>query len=173
MKSLLSDRLILRPMILEDAKDLCELNSDPDVLKFTGDSPFESIEEAQQFIQDYIAKQKQGFGRLTITRKSDDRYLGWCGLKDHGTFVDLGFRLKKEFWNKRYASESASVVLEHGFRNLELEEITGRTASENLASVAILKKLGMTFRRAEECHGIPNAQIYSIKKWEYQDLLNG
>ena len=65
------------------------------------------------------------------------------------------------------------AVLEHGFRTLELEEIIGRAALENLASIAILKKLGMALKGEDECHGIPNAQIYSIEKWEYLKNSNG
>ena len=40
MEPLLTERLILRPFSLDNAKDIYELNGDPDVLKYTGDQPF-------------------------------------------------------------------------------------------------------------------------------------
>ena len=164
---LTTKRLTLRPFKIEDAEDLFNLNSDPEVLRFTGDAPFRNTEEAEQFITDYLPLQQKGFGRFAMIDSSDDQFIGWCGLKDHGNFVDLGFRLKKKYWGNGFATEASRAMLKHGFHTLELEEIVGRSAPENHASIAILEKLGMTFRTQDSCHGIPDARIYSITKWEY------
>ena len=81
--------------------------------------------------------------------------------------------MQKQHWGQGFASEAAFAMLDHGFRTLGLKEIIGRSALENHASIAILKKLGMTLKGEDECHGIPNAQIYSIVNWEQQKDLNG
>ena len=46
-------RLYLREFVLNDAENIWELNSDPEVLKYTGDPPFETIEKAREFINNY------------------------------------------------------------------------------------------------------------------------
>lgn len=53
MKILKAERLILREFIASDAKSLYELNSDPEVIKYTGDPPFVSLEDAEEFILNY------------------------------------------------------------------------------------------------------------------------
>ncbi len=55
-----TERLILREFKLTDAQSLCNLNNDPEVIKFTGDAPFVDENEAKAFIQDYS---DYGFGR--------------------------------------------------------------------------------------------------------------
>ena len=46
MKNIMdTERLFLREFIFSDAQKLFELNSDPEVIKYTGDSPFLSIKE--------------------------------------------------------------------------------------------------------------------------------
>lgn len=40
-----TERLILRESVVNDAPDLFEMNSDPEVLKYTGDVAFTSVEE--------------------------------------------------------------------------------------------------------------------------------
>lgn len=46
-------RLMLREFLVSDAENLYRLNLDWDVIKFTGDLAFESIESAKLFIENY------------------------------------------------------------------------------------------------------------------------
>lgn len=101
-----TQRLLLREFQGEDALGLFQLNENPNVLKFTGDLPFTSINSAKEFILNYDHYKKYGFGRWAVIRKVDQAFLGWCGLKQHDQYVDLGFRLKEKYWNQGYATES-------------------------------------------------------------------
>lgn len=167
-----SNRLIIREFQANDANDLFELNADPEVLRFTGDPPFDSIEEAKNFIEQYDQYQKYGYGRWAVIRKSDSAFLGWCGLKYHPETeeTDLGFRLKRKYWNHGFATEAADICLQYGFENLGLEEIIGRAMPSNLASLRVLEKIGMgnpEFVRFDEHNGLK----YRINKEQY-DLRN-
>ncbi len=65
--------------------DIYELNSDPEVMKYTGDVYFESVEKARQLIanySDYSDYKRNGFGRNTVLLKETGEFLGWCGLKN-------------------------------------------------------------------------------------------
>jgi ribosomal-protein-alanine N-acetyltransferase len=149
----------------EDAIGMYELNNDPDVIRYTGDDPFASVEAALDFIRKYDAYAKTGCGRLTILLKGSMEYAGWCGLKyDPASFeTDLGFRLNKQFWNKGYATEASLRCIEFGFKELKLDKIVGRAMQENKASINVLKKVGMTFEKEFEAHGGICVQ-YSITK---------
>lgn len=141
------------------------LNNDPEVLKFTGDLPFSSVQEASDFIHEYDHYQRHGFGRWTIIDKTNYSYIGWCGLKlNEENDIDLGFRILKQHWNKGYATEAAKASIQWGFSNLQIESIIGRAIKDNRASIAVLKKVGMTFWKNGSCHGLPNAQYYRILK---------
>jgi len=158
-----TNRYILRNFQEEDAQGMFDLNNDQEVLRYTGDKAFESIEEARQFILHYDNYTSHGFGRWTITDQ-ENNYYGWCGLKQHESgMVDLGYRIKKSFWGLGIASETAMACVNYGREVLKLTEIVGRSSADNLASVRVLEKCGMTFWKKEECHGIKNALIFRIR----------
>ncbi|MEM6763438.1 MAG: GNAT family N-acetyltransferase [Bacteroidota bacterium] len=164
-------RTFLRPFLVEDAEDLFELNADPEVLQFTGDKPFLSIAEARTFIRSYKEYTKYGYGRWAIIRKKDYELLGWCGLKydPKTTNTDLGFRLKRTYWNMGFATETASASLQIGFCAYELPEIIGRAVTENLASIRVLEKVGMEFSHKTELAGKP-AKQFSRHRSSYTKL---
>ena len=63
-------RLTLRELTVDDAQHFYELNLDPEVLQFTGDVVFETVEAARQFLANYGHYKKYGYGggRLSGTR---------------------------------------------------------------------------------------------------------
>ncbi len=160
-----TERLILRELGSKDARDFFELNNDPQVLRYTGDEPFNSLSEAEDFLKNYSHYSEHGFGRWAIIRKEDDEFLGWCGLKfNEENSVDIGFRIYQKYWGKGYATEAARKSLEIGFSQFGLKEIIGRTAKENVGSVRVLEKIGMKYFKNGECHGIEDALYFRVKK---------
>jgi ribosomal-protein-alanine N-acetyltransferase len=140
-----TERLALRKMTPEDASFAFELNSDPKVVQYTGDGPFESVEAARTFLENYSDYERNGFGRWAVVLKNTDETIGWCGLKrDRETGeIDLGYRFLRKHWNKGYASEAAIACLDAGFRQFAMDRIVGRARKENVYSIRILEKVGM------------------------------
>ncbi|RMG56500.1 MAG: N-acetyltransferase [Bacteroidetes bacterium] len=160
---LTTPRLGLRPWTLADAPALYRLNADPEVLRYTGDTPFASEAAAAAFIEAYDHYDRHGFGRWAVVRRSDGAFLGWCGLKRHvDGMVDLGFRLMRAYWGKGYATEAAAASLSYALGPLRLEEVIGRAMPENRASVRILTKLGMTYWKTDACGDFAGAAWYRI-----------
>jgi ribosomal-protein-alanine N-acetyltransferase len=161
-----TSRLLMREFQEEDAVGMYELNSDPDVIRYTGDDPFASVKAAGDFIRKYDAYAKTGYGRLTILLKSTLQYAGWCGLKldPASSETDLGFRLHKKFWNQGYATEASLRCIDFGFKELNLDKIVGRAMQENKASINVLKKIGMAFEKDFEAHGGICVQYCIYKK---------
>lgn len=163
-----TERFYLREKHIDDAEDMYLLNADPEVLRFTGDIAFKNIEEAKIFISNYDHFKRHGFGRWVIIDKTTDNYVGWCGLKKHADgMIDLGYRIKREYWGQGIASECAQACLDYGFKHLKLNQIVGRSVKENIASVKILEKIGMQFWKKDTCDGLPNAVWYQIDKETY------
>jgi [ribosomal protein S5]-alanine N-acetyltransferase len=158
-------RLLLREITVADAEQAYLLNLDPEVIRYTGDEAFKSVEEAEKFLAAYDPYRKYGFGRWAVIDKNTNEFLGWCGLKFHEkeNFYDIGFRFFKKHWGKGYATEAALACLDLGFKTFRMPEIIGRAAKENLASIRVLTKIGMQYYREDLCHG-ENAVIYGMKK---------
>ena len=143
-----TERLYLREIGPEDAENAYLLNLDPEVIRYTGDDPFGSVEEARIFLENYDHYRKYGFGRWAVIRKSDDEFLGWCGLKYTPELdeYDIGFRLFRCYWNRGYATEAAKACLQLGFAQFGMQQIVGRAMSQNHASIRVLGKIGLKFK---------------------------
>ena len=164
-------RLVLREITPLDAQNAYDLNADWEVIKYTGDDAFESVEAAQKFLENYKDYVKNGFGRWAVILKEKDEFLGWCGLKYNEDIkeVDLGYRFSQKNWGKGYATESAKACLEYGFNQLNLETIIARANQENTASINVMKKLSMQFEKTGDFCG-ENAVQYRINKADFLNL---
>ena len=160
-----SDRLIFREFTPDDAPGMFELNLAPEVLQFTGDAPFNSIDEARSFIIDYTQYQDHGYGRWTVLLKDSNEYIGWCGLKYIPDYkdVDLGYRLLRKYWGLGLATEASKASLNYGFNQLNLNRIVGRAHVSNLASIRVLEKAGLTFEKEMDYHIGPTVQYVKTK----------
>lgn len=148
-------RLHLREFRDDDAEPLYRLNSDPEVLRYTGDAPFIDPASAHYFLRHYDHYRREGFGRWAVTHRETGDFMGFCGLRrlEPSGDVDLGFRFFRRYWASGYATEAARACLEAGFRQFGLTEIVGRVMRENLPSITILQKLGMKYRDMVEDDG--------------------
>lgn len=159
-----TERLILREMTKDDAENAYLLNLDFEVIRYTGDQAFLSVEEARMFLQSYPDYKLNGYGRWAVIRKTDSQFLGWCGIKYSPTIRehDIGFRLMKAHWNKGYATEAALACLHYGFNALNLKTIVGNVRAENKASIQVLKKIGLNFE----------AEFYEENMLHYKYRIN-
>lgn len=148
-------RTILKRFSIRDAAGFFLLNSDPEVLRFTGDTAFASIAEAREFIRGYRHYDLYGYGRWSVYRTDTKEFMGFCGLNfsKNKNETDLGFRFHRKFWGQGYATESGFAALRVGFSTYGLEKIVGRARADNTASVHVLEKLGMTFEKEFEEEG--------------------
>jgi RimJ/RimL family protein N-acetyltransferase len=149
-------RLELREFSVAEAEDFYQLNADTEVVRYTGDGPFASLAEARAFLERYDNYRRDGFGRWSCNLRQTGAYIGWCGLnrKPGHDEVDIGFRFHRRYWGHGYATEAARAALALGFGRFGLREIVGRARSDNTASHAVLRKLGMqpAFAYVEDGH---------------------
>lgn len=168
-----TDRLILRDLEIIDAEGIFKLDSDPEVHEFLGKKPIKTFEEAVKVIE-YVREQytRNGIGRWAIIEKETDNFIGWTGLKyeeglrEKFNYYDLGFRLRKNYWGKGIATETALESLKYGFEKLDLKEIGAAADVNHLVSNKILKKVGLKFIDTFEYEKVLH-NWYKIEKSEW------
>jgi ribosomal-protein-alanine N-acetyltransferase len=155
-----TERLILREIVMDDAQDLFELDSDPNVNTYLGNQPATELQQSVEVVN-HIRKQYQtnGIGRWAIIEKSTNEFIGWSGLKyeseirENFSYYDVGYRLKKKFWGKGFATESAIASIQYGFDQLQLKEIYAAADIENIVSNKVLQKTGLIWQEEFEYLG--------------------
>ncbi len=145
-------RLLIRPLEITDAPGMLGLNSDPQVVRYTGDAAFADLAGAEaiiRYVQDQYAQ--HGMGRWAVVLRETGEFVGWSGLKYHpdAQEVDLGYRFSRKYWGQGIGLEAANACFEYGRTSLGLQRIVGRAVAENIGSVRILERLGFEYQRAE------------------------
>jgi RimJ/RimL family protein N-acetyltransferase len=140
-----TERIALRALTIEDADAFFALNSHPDVMRFTGEPPLTSLEEARKALASYPDFDTVGYGRWGCVLRSEQQLVGFCGLKYLAELdaVDVGYRFLPEFWGRGLATEACLASLKFGFDVLKLDRIIALVLPENVASIRVLEKVGM------------------------------
>lgn len=153
-----TERLILRPYQVGDLEDLYEIASDPIIFKYIAE-PLATREFAKKVIDWSIdcmkknTKEKIFKINMAIIHKSDNHFIGYCGLGPDDISpeeIEIYYAIKKEFWGRGLVTEAANEVLKFGFEILELNKIVTEIHPENVASIKIVEKFGMTFVRKQQ-----------------------
>ena len=132
-------------MSVEDAEAFYRLNSHPEVMRYTGEPPLRSLDEARDAIARYPDFDEVGYGRWACVLKETGSIIGFCGLKylPELNEVDVGFRFLPEYWGQGIGTETCLACIAFGFDVLKLERILGLVLEENKASIRVLEKCGL------------------------------
>ncbi|WP_294249780.1 GNAT family N-acetyltransferase [uncultured Chryseobacterium sp.] len=145
-----TERLVLRPMSLEDAGFILELYNRPKFIRYIGDRNLKSVSDAAEYIKNRFLPQfeKRGFGNYLILIKEGNRKIGAAGIfeREGLDIADIGFSLLEEFEGNGYAYEAALKVKSIGMHDFGLPKISAITTKDNNASQKLIEKLGLEFR---------------------------
>ena len=146
-----TERLLIRPFKTEDIEPAFLMDSDPEVNRYTGESGNVSIKETEKRIVENVFGdyEKYGYGRLAVVLKSENKFIGFTGLKylEDMDEVDLGYRFMKAYWGKGFATESAKACLNLAFEKLQLNRLIAMVLPENTASIRVLEKLNFEYEK--------------------------
>lgn len=146
---IVTDRLVLRRWADADRPAFAAINGDSRVHDWLG-GPISA--EASDALIDRINAgiDVQGFGLWAAERRADGRLAGMIGLSrvaagdlPVGPCVEIGWRLHPDVWGEGLASEGARAALDWGLGPGALSEILAFTAETNLASQAVMRRIGM------------------------------
>ena len=145
-----SDRLLLKEITWNDLENIHRLHSFKEVDKYNTLGIPKSLDDTKETIKKAI-DDKQNSNRNTIawtinTKDSND-FIGEAGINLSANRFKLGeiyFNLIPEFWSRGYGTEIAQTLIKFGFDKLELHKIEAGVATENLKSIKVLEKAGMT-----------------------------
>ena len=159
-----TERLYLRKFMIKDASALFKMNSNPNVLQYTGDVPFKNIKTTENFIKKYAHYDTYNMGRWAVCGKKKGEFLGWCGLKYHPEkdYVDVGYRFFEKHWNKGYATEATKGVLSYAFNVLRIQDVYAYVDVQNSRSMKVAEKSGLSFLK-KVVHEDNLTNIYHIK----------
>ena len=152
-----TERLLLRPPVVEDASAATELLTDPEVMRFIGGETVPA-ENAAGVVGKWIERwEKNDVGPFVLERRSDGRFLGRAGIliwdtrtwtlavsSDAGRYAqpELGWALVRAAWRNGYATEAARAVREWARDRRGIGRLISLIAPGNIASQRVARRLG-------------------------------
>jgi len=148
MTTLQTDRLTLRPLTPADAESYAAIRYHPEVVKWMLPAPADPAEAAHAAIARYATGwRERGYGPWGVFR--DGRQIGHAGLNFVPEFeeTEVLWSLHPDAWGYGFATEAARAALRLGFGTIGLDLIFAITMPTNLASQAVMKRLGLSYRK--------------------------
>ncbi|MBR2819517.1 MAG: GNAT family N-acetyltransferase [Reyranella sp.] len=175
MTILRTDRLALRPLLPDDAKDYAAMRFHPKVAKWlppastdpqTADPETAAHATIDRFAASWQERRLAPWGVFL-----DSRLIGHGGLNYVPEFdaVEVLWALHPDAWGKGYATEVAAAALDYGFGPLDLASIFAITFEDNLASQAVMKRIGLTYRKRVDYKGFADVVWFDIDRASYAE----
>ncbi|MEE1031274.1 MAG: GNAT family N-acetyltransferase [Ruminococcus sp.] len=154
-----TERLILRKFTPDDLKALFDIYSDEEVNTFLPWFPLKTLEEARTFYEERYEKkyEQEKAYNYAICLKTDNIPIGYIEVSMEDSY-DLGYGLRKEFWQKGIVTEAGKAVVEQ-LKKDGIPYITATHDVKNPRSGEVMKKLGMKYQYSYE------------EQWQPKDLL--
>jgi RimJ/RimL family protein N-acetyltransferase len=157
-----TERLIMRPVRVEDVDDLVAMHADPVTRRVFGEWTRDQVEDwAERSVSEW---EERGHGKLSILDRESGAFLGRSGLRFWPEFdeTEVGWVLMPEARGRGVATEAGRACVDWGFRDLALLYVTAMIAPDNDASIAVARRLGMTPLREDVLHDVPIV-VYAVR----------
>lgn len=164
-----TQRLLIRNFTASDLEAFLAYRNDPEVAKYQGWSLPYPREKGEAFIAEMedIHAPKQGqWLQLALELKETGALIGdvaFCIKDDDIRQAVIGFTVASAYWQKGFATEGLTALIDYLFEDIDLHRITADCDTENTGSWKTLEKLG--FRR--EAHFVESLFINSEYTSEY------
>lgn len=187
MYTLETNRLVLRPMMVNDVAFLDHMHSDLDVVRYTSGFT-RSHAQNQNYIRLMHKLYEQNLGHLLVIQKSDNVPIGRCGfsyftriddgemdwfywaglveVKKQGKasqFLELGYSFAHPYWGQGYATEAAFAVAEFGLYQLGMEATHSLVDKRNIGSIKVAERIGARERVDCMVHDHPAVNLINRK----------
>lgn len=143
--SLSTERLVLKPLTINDSQFIRELVNTPGWLRFIGERNVHSEEDAVKYIQKILSNPNINY--WVVKARTVNSSLGVVTLikRNYLEYHDIGFAFLPDSFGRGYAKEAALSLLNHVFSTGNHSHIQAITLPDNQSSIALLEKLGFVF----------------------------
>lgn len=178
MKTIETERLILRDWNIDDVDDIYDYAKNPNVGPHAGWKPHESKSESLEIMQTLFIDK---YDSWAIVLKENGKVIGSICYEEDvrrpgSGCRELGYAIGEDYWGKGLMTEAAKAVLQFAFEQMELEMVSIYRSPRNKRSGRVIEKCGFvyegTLRKAYKTYdgSLRDAACYSMTREEYNAL---
>lgn len=162
-----TDRWILREFTMDDMDGLVEFYDQPGVAYRIVNGyqvpgyiePLLPREEEEEYQRCYIENMYgfYGYGMWIVTEIRSPHIIGRAGLENReyedGAELEMGYVIDPGWQRRGIAYEVCSTIMEYARENTDFPRLNALTEADNVASIALLEKLGFTYLEDTDVSG--------------------
>ena len=162
-----TDRLILRPLTVDDADAVFVWASDPEVNRYMSYPLHTDVEVTRQWLRsvEQDSEEQAGLENYTFgfVRKSDGLLIGSGGIRrQEDDTWDFGYNLRRDCWGRGYTTEAVKAIIDFA-RGRGAKVFAAHHAVDNPASGRVMEKCGLTFRHYGEYSKYDGSETFRAK----------
>ncbi len=177
--SVVADRVILRRLRPSDAEVVFGYRADPEVSRYQNWVPA-SFDEVRSFIESLAGLEPDSPGRwfqVGIELRESGELVGDCGIHVSASdprLVEIGITLAPSHQRRGLGAEALRALLDYLFRELRKHRAYGSVDGRNVASLALLGRVGMR----QEAHFVQSYWskgewtddvVFGMLGWEWEE----
>lgn len=145
--TLVTDRLIMRKMLVSDAEDMFDYASRVETARYLLWSPHESLKFSKRYLTFLQGQYRnENFYDFALVEKESGKMIGTCGFTRfdlENNSAEVGYVLNPDFWGQGLAAEALRRLMRFGFSELSLHRLTAKIMDGNRGSMRVAEKCGM------------------------------
>ena len=146
-------RLGFRLWRAEDVDLAVALWGDPAVARYLhADGPLPRAAVVERLAREIATQEEHGFQYWPVFWREGGAHVGCCGLRPYRPVEgvhELGVHLRPAFWGRGLAQEAGVAVRDYAFGQLRARGLLAGHHPANVASSAMLRKLGFRYTHDE------------------------
>lgn len=168
MKSIATERLLLRKWDAQDCVDLFGYASNPEVGRNAGQSTLKTIAEAKHVLVQYIKADRS----YAIVLQAENKVIGSIGYDvfipdetyENTHHFSIGFSINPQYWGMGYATETVKYFIDYLFLEYKADVIWCSHFYFNERSKRVIEKCGFEyqFSRARRVKVLADTQVEEL-----------
>ncbi len=159
-----TERLIIRPLVPEDAEAAFRWCGDPDVNTYMIYPLYHRVEDVRTWLEGRDTDDPDNFDE-GIVLKSTGELIGSGGMRYHPerNAWEIGYNIRKDQWGNGYVVEYLTALMDQIRKVRPVEAIDGIFAAENYKSRRVMEKLGMVYVRDTSFDRLDGSETFQAK----------
>ena len=159
-----TERLIIRPLVPEDAEAAFRWCGDPDVNTYMIYPLYHRAEDVRTWLESRDADDPDNYDE-GIVLKSTGELIGSGGMRycPERNAWEIGYNLRADQWGHGYTVEYLTALMDVISKERPVEAIDGIFAAENSKSRRVMEKLGMAYVRDTSFDKLDGSQTFPAK----------
>lgn len=153
-----TERLLLRPLVKSDAKDVFEWVSDPVVNRYMPYSLYQNTDQVEK----WIASLKDDSNTFAFCLQDTGKVIGSGSIPfdPKGNAYELGYNFNRAYWGNGYATEASKAMIQWAYTYLNARDFCASHVNANTASGKVILKCGFQFDHYGQCSRYDGSETF-------------